>query len=117
MQEFRDLEVYQKAETLVRDIFRSDKDFPKEETYSLTDPVETIFTIYRCTNCRSVGKRRYERHFVSKLNRRGCRTNGNAALDDEALDMPGYLRYAQTERLIKGLSELGRMLKLNDGKS
>jgi four helix bundle protein len=63
----RDLVVYQKAKALAKDIFEITKRFPREEMYSLTDQVR------RCS--RSVGgqiaeawaKRRYVKHFVSKL--------------------------------------------------
>jgi len=36
-QGFRNLVVYQKAKMVSRTIFEISKDFPKEETYSLTD--------------------------------------------------------------------------------
>ena len=36
---FRDLIVYQKAFKLAMDIFEATKSFPKEELYSLTDPI------------------------------------------------------------------------------
>lgn len=37
----RDLEVFKKAFDSAMDIFRASKAFPKEETYSLTDPARS----------------------------------------------------------------------------
>ena len=64
---FRELEVYKLSRKLQSEIFDKTKSFPKEEMYSLTDQIR------RCS--RSVGaqiaeawaKRRYIKHFVSKL--------------------------------------------------
>lgn len=64
---YRDLKVYKLSRELLKDIFDLSKTFPKEETYSLTDQIRR--------SSRSVGgqiseawaKRRYEKHFVSKL--------------------------------------------------
>ncbi len=67
MSSFRDLKVYQLAFKLAMDIFETTKLFPKEEKYSLTDQIR------RCSRsvCGNIGeayrKRRYPRHFVSKL--------------------------------------------------
>ena len=64
---FRDLIVYQKARLLQKEVFEVSLKFPSEEKFALTDQIR------RCS--RSVGaqiaeawaKRRYEKHFVSKL--------------------------------------------------
>ena len=65
--DFRDLLVYKKAFQLDMEIFEISKKFPKEETYSLTDQIR------RCSRsvCSNIGesyrKRRYPKHFISKL--------------------------------------------------
>lgn len=64
---FYELEVYQLCRQLAREIFELSKTFPKEGKYSLTDQVRR--------SSRSIGgqiaeawvKRKYEKHFVSKL--------------------------------------------------
>lgn len=62
---FMDLEVYKFAQTLAQQVFELSLEFPKEERYSLTDQIRR--------SSRSMGtqiawgKRRYEKHFVSKL--------------------------------------------------
>jgi len=66
-QGFKDLIVYQKAFKLAMEIFHVSMDFPKEEKYALTDQIRR--------SSRSVGsciseawpKRKYIKHFVSKL--------------------------------------------------
>lgn len=65
--DFKDLTVYKKAFQLAMEIFEISKKFPKEETYSLTDQIR------RCSRsvCANIGegyrKRRYPKHFVSKI--------------------------------------------------
>jgi four helix bundle protein len=62
-----DLEVYQKAFAVAMEIFEFSKQFPKEETYSLTDQIRRSSRSV-CTNlAESWRKRRYENHFISKL--------------------------------------------------
>jgi four helix bundle protein len=64
----QDLEVYRKAFEAAMQIFEISKQFPKEETYSLTDQVRRASRSV-CTNIAEAWrKRRYEAAFVSKLN-------------------------------------------------
>ena len=64
---FRELKVYQKAFRLAMEIFRITKSFPQEEKYSLTDQIRRASR----SVCANIGeayrKRRYEKHFISKL--------------------------------------------------
>jgi four helix bundle protein len=64
----QDLEVYRKAFEAAMQIFEISKQFPKEETYSLTDQIRRASR----SVCANIGeawrKRRYEAVFVSKLN-------------------------------------------------
>ena len=64
---FRDLAVYQKARKVSRAIFESSKGFPKEETYSLTDQIRRASRSIGAQIAEAWAKRRYPRHFVSKL--------------------------------------------------
>ena len=64
---FRDLMVYQKAREVARRIFELTKVFPKEEIYSLTDQGRRASRSVGAQIAEAWGKRRYERHFVSKL--------------------------------------------------
>ncbi len=64
---FRDLEVYKLARELSKEIFELSKKFPKEEMYSLTDQVRRSSRSIGAQIAQAWGKRKYERHFVSKL--------------------------------------------------
>ncbi|RIJ45700.1 four helix bundle protein [Maribellus luteus] len=65
--DFKELIVYQKAFKLAMDIFEISKSFPKEETYSLTDQIRRS-SRSTCTNiAEAYRKRRYPKHFLSKL--------------------------------------------------
>jgi len=64
---FRDLEVYKLSRQLSREIFEITKDFPKEEMYSLTDQVRRSSRSIGAQIAEAWAKRKYEKHFVSKL--------------------------------------------------
>jgi four helix bundle protein len=64
---FRDLIVYQQAREVSRSVFQLSKSFPKEEMYSLTDQIRRCSRSVGAQIAEAWGKRRYERHFVSKL--------------------------------------------------
>jgi four helix bundle protein len=64
---FRDLLVYQKARGLAREVFRLTMSFPREETFSLTDQIRRSSRSIGANIAEAWAKRRYERHFVSKL--------------------------------------------------
>jgi four helix bundle protein len=64
---YRDLEVYKLSRELSKDIFDLSKTFPKEETYSLTDQIRRSSRSVGAQISEAWAKRRYEKHFVSKL--------------------------------------------------
>ena len=63
----RDLEVYQKAFDAAMRIFALSTQFPKEETYSLTDQIRRSSRSVCANLAEGWRKRRYEAAFVSKL--------------------------------------------------
>lgn len=64
---FQDLLAYKKSFKLAMDIFEISKRFPKEERYSLTGQIRR-FSRSVCANIsESYAKRRYPKHFISKL--------------------------------------------------
>jgi four helix bundle protein len=67
IESFEDLDVYQLALELQQDVFRLSKQFPKEETYSLTDQVRRSSRSVGANISEAWAKRRYPAHFVSKL--------------------------------------------------
>jgi four helix bundle protein len=64
---FKELIVYQKAHKLAMDVFKITQSFPKEEKFSLTDQIRRSSRSVSSCIAESWAKRRYIRHFVSKL--------------------------------------------------
>ena len=67
VQEFRELRVYQQAYDAATRIFDISREWPKEETYSLTDQIRRSSRSVCANIAEAWRKRRYEKHFVSKL--------------------------------------------------
>jgi four helix bundle protein len=64
---FKELIVYQKSRELASKIYDVSKSFPKEELYSLTDQIRRSSRSMGAQIAEAWGKRRYEKHFISKL--------------------------------------------------
>ncbi len=64
---FTDLIVYQRMRTLAREIFAVTKRFPREEAHSLTDQWRRAARSVGAQISEAWAKRRYPRHFASKL--------------------------------------------------
>ena len=106
---FKELRVYQKAREVSRAVFKLSKGFPKEEMYSLTDQVRRAARSVGAQIAEAWGKRRYEKHFVSKLTDADAEQLETQHWVSEALDC-GYLSPADAAQLNSGLEEIGRML-------
>ena len=77
---YRDLEVYNIAFKAAMKIFILSKNFPKEETYSLTDQIRRSSRSVCYNIAEAFRKRRYEKSFVAKLNDSEGETVRNANL-------------------------------------
>lgn len=106
---FRDSDVYKLSRELSKDVFELTKTFPKTETYSLTDQIRRSSRSIGAQIAEAWGKRKYEKHFVSKL----------TDADAEQMETHHWLETAQeceyiTEEAARVLSDkclsLGRML-------
>lgn len=64
---FQDLLAYKKSFNLAMQIFEVSKSFPKEETYSLIDQIRRSSRSVTVNISESYRKRKYPKHFVSKL--------------------------------------------------
>ncbi|HET8803106.1 MAG TPA: four helix bundle protein, partial [Aequorivita sp.] len=64
---FKTLLAYQKGFTLAMEILEISKTFPKEETYSLVDQIRRSSRSVCANIAEAYRKRRYEKHFISKL--------------------------------------------------
>ncbi len=106
---FRELIVYQKSRHLQREIKNITMSFPKDEKFSLTDQI--------CRSSRSIGaniaeswaKRRYEKHFISKLTDSDGEQMETQHWIETALDC-GYINHKTSHQLIEKCHEIGRML-------
>ena len=65
--DFKKLLAYQKAFDLAMSIYEVSKSFPKEETYSLTNQVRRSPRSVNANISEAYRKRRYPRHYISKL--------------------------------------------------
>ena len=67
VQSFTELEVYKLSRNLSKEIFNVSKNFPREEMYSLTDQMRRSSRSIGAQIAEAWAKRRYEKHFLSKL--------------------------------------------------
>ena len=106
---FYELDVYKKARRLAKEVFEKSKSFPKDEMYSLTDQIRRASGSIGGQLAEAWGKRRFEKHFISKL----------TDADSEQLETQhwlimsfdrGYLSKDETHKLGELCLEVGRML-------
>jgi four helix bundle protein len=106
---YRDLAVYRKARSVATSIFALSKSFPREETYSLTDQIRRSSRAVGTQIAESWGKRRYEKHFVSKLSDADSENYETQHWLDIAVEC-GYVPEAQARAIVKDLYAIGAML-------
>ncbi|MFH1096033.1 MAG: four helix bundle protein [Candidatus Desantisbacteria bacterium] len=106
---FRDLEVYKLARQLSREIYEFSKGFPKEEMYSLTDQIRRSSRSVGAQIAEAWAKRRYEKHFISKLTDADGEQQETQHWIETACDC-NYLSAKQTEDWLNRYASVGRML-------
>jgi len=82
---YKDLVLYKKSFVLAMEIFSITKQFPKEETYSLTDQIRRSSRSANICTIEAYRKRKYPNHFVSKL----------TDTDMENSETQGWLEFAK----------------------
>jgi four helix bundle protein len=108
-QSFRDLIVYQKSRQLQREILKITKLFPREEMFSLTDQIRRSSRSIGANIAEAWAKRRYEKHFISKLTDSDGEQMETQHWLETALDC-GYIDQKTCSALIDKCLEIGRML-------
>jgi four helix bundle protein len=107
---FRDLLVYKQAFVVARRIFALSKGFPEDEKYALTSQIRRASRSIGANITEAWAKRRYERHFVSKL----------TDADGEQMETQhwtrvtfscGYLDESTARSLVEDLEQIGRLLQ------
>jgi four helix bundle protein len=106
---FRDLLVYRRAFQVAKTIFEFSKLFPEEEKYALTSQIRRSSRSIGAQITEAWAKRKYERHFTSKL----------TDADGEQLETQhwtrvafscGYVEESVARSVIATLEEIGRLL-------
>ena len=65
--DYTDLLAYRTSFQLSKEVFETTKQFPKEEKYASTDQFRRAIRSLGASIAEAWGKRRYEKHFISKL--------------------------------------------------
>jgi four helix bundle protein len=86
VESFRDLRVYKDAFRAARTIFRCSESWPKEEKYALTDQIRRSSRSVFANGAEAWRKRRYPKHFISKLSDADAEAAETRAWLDTALD-------------------------------
>lgn len=105
----QDLDVYRKSFEAAMHIFEVSKQFPTEETYSLTDQIRRSSRSICANLAEAWRKRRYEAAFVSKMND----SEGEAAETQTWLEFAvrcGYINKEKGRALFKTYDEIIAML-------
>ncbi len=106
---FRDLIVYQKSRQLQREIQKLTKSFPREEMFSLTDQIRRSSRSVGANIAEAWAKRRYEKHFISKLTDSDGEQMETQDWTETALDCE-YIDQKTSTKLVDKCLEIGRML-------
>lgn len=113
---FKELEVYKLARELAKEIFMLTRTFPPEEKYSLTDQISRSSRSIGAQIAEAWGKRKYERHFISKLTDSDAEQLETQHWLETALECE-YLNTDETDILLKKCELIGKMLQTMMDKS
>ena len=116
VESFKGLEVYLLARELANDIFDISKKFPKEEMYSLTVQVRRSSRSTGGQIAEAWGKRRYEKHFLSKLTDAGADQMETQHWIETATDGL-YISKEQALKLLNKCNAIEKMLNSMINKS
>ncbi|HSE86142.1 MAG TPA: four helix bundle protein [Candidatus Binatia bacterium] len=109
IQQHTDLEVYKKGFDAAMLIFWASKNFPKEETYSLTDQIRRSSRSVCANLAEAWRKRRYKAAFISKLSDAESEAAETQVWIEFAMKC-GYLEREQSVSLYKFYDEILRMV-------
>jgi|SRR5688572_21019187 four helix bundle protein len=106
---FRSLEVYMLSRLLSKEIFEISKRFPKEEMFSLTNQIRRSSRSVGAQVAESWAKRKYEKHFISKLTDADGEQLETQHWVEVAVDC-SYLSEELAETLLLRYASIGKML-------
>ena len=103
------MEVYKLSRRLSKEIFEISKKFPKDETFSLTDQIRRSSRSVGAQIAEAWAKRKYEKHFVSKL----TDADGEQLETQHWIELASdccYLSKETAEDVLRHYASIGRML-------
>lgn len=106
---FQDLLAYKKSFELAMDIYAVSKSFPSEEKYSLTDQIRRSSRSVSANIAEATRKRRYEKHFISKLTDSDAE-NAETQVWLEYANASNYIDNIKFETLTSKSLEVGKLL-------
>lgn len=106
---FRELVVYQKSRQLAQEIRMLTASFPMDERFSLSDQIRRSSRSIGANLAEAWAKRRYEKHFISKLTDADGEQMETQHWLQTALDC-GYIDSRKHDDLVTHCMEIGRML-------
>ena len=109
VEHYWELEVYKLARALAREVFEITKTFPKEEMYSLTDQFRRASRSIGSQIAEAWGKRKYIKHFESKLTDADSEQLETRHWTDISLDC-NYISTEIAESLLAKCSSINKML-------
>ena len=112
----RELELYKLSRQLAKEIFEVSKKFPRDEMYSLTDQVRRSSRSIGAQITEAWAKRRYEKHFTSKLTDADGEQQETQHWIETATDC-SYLSSETANGLLSQYASIGKMLNSMISKS
>ncbi|MCC1485507.1 four helix bundle protein [Winogradskyella immobilis] len=107
--DFKKLLAYQKGFELAMSIFEISKSFPKEEIYSLTDQIRRCSRSVCANISESYRKRKYPKHFISKLTDADAENSETNTWLDFAFECKYIPKEKYIELINKG-TEVGKLI-------
>jgi len=106
---YRELTVYRLARELMNELFEASKKFPREEMFSLTDQMRRSSRSVGAQLAEAWAKRRYEKHFVSKLSDADGEQQETQHWIETAIDCK-YISEDKARDILKRYESLGKMI-------
>jgi four helix bundle protein len=108
--DFTDLEIYQLAEELILDVYRTSKDFPKEEIYGVTSQLRRAAISIALNIAEGYGRYHFKDKVIFLYNARG------SLLETKSIVLIcsklGYLSEKEKDNLLARVDRLG--VKINN---
>ena len=101
--------MYKRARELSQSVFELTRHFPKEEMYSLTDQIRRSSRSVGAQIAEAWGKRKYEKHFISKLTDADAEQFETQHWIETAMDC-AYLTREEADQFINQYTILGQMI-------